>query len=294
MATQTKIKDMPFLEDLQPFLGLPVEPGVTVGDSTFVSAQDVFSTTFIAPTADNQLPTNIDANLFQSAIGDAGQGLGSGVVMTRGQTNWKYTSGRTAANEAFLGTYIGFKVFKVRITATNGQTCATVGCNPSGAGNVLFPDISALAQITNSLSWEYNVGNTIPRVVGPIGNFPQGCGAWAAASNTVTGTCSSGTIPLFTQDVTGSTAVQNGAPDKHMRQLAIPFLFPPNINVSVKIRSGSALDLATLATTVNSGTGKLTSGGTVSLQYTATTSAPYVEYLAIQATMRGYLLTTNV
>lgn len=305
-----KVRDMEsFLSDLQPFMDLTKIEGVSIGDWGFVSPQDFYSTTFFTPSAINALGANLNGGLFQAAIGDAGQGLGAGNVMTIAQTNWKSTGGRLGANEAFVGMDLGFKVFKLRCAASNGVTAANLnsggGPTLALASSVLIPNTAALTQIVNNLSWFYNIGNTIPRTVGPIAAWPQGAGAWMAPPQITAGSIAGvatgvtvGNTFAFTATLTGTVqpgqAAQNGAPWALRRAFDAPFVFPPNINVLVGVQSGNAMLLPSQAAVDNT---SLPDGGNTTLQFTSSTSnpnAPYVEFLAVQAAMRGYLLTSNV
>ena len=298
MAT-VQVKAMDYLDDLIPFMGMTIEPGVTVGDFAFTSAQDIYSTTFITPTADNTLPANINADLFQAAIGDTGQGLASGVTMTRAQTSWLDSGGRLGANECFVGISASFKVFKIRVGgATTGQTSSSLGCSLTNSSTVLLPNSAAATQILNNLSWQYNIGDTIPRIVGPLAQWPQGCGAWQAPADISSGTVTGGTgttpsiVSTFTGTVQAGQGVQNGAPFEARRKFDVPFILFPNVKTSIKILSGNALALPTLAATNNA---NLPYGGNLTLQAAAvTTDRPYVEFLAVQMCIGGYKLTRNV
>lgn len=301
MAQYQQVGKMGFIEDLAPFMAMTVEPGVSVGDFAFVSAQDVYSTTYFTPSANNTIAANQSGDLFQSAIGDGGQGLAAGNVMGLSQTNWEDSGGRLGANEVFVGTGAGFQVYKHRVVATNGQTSAGVGVQLSTPASacVLFPNNSALTQIVNGLSWQYNTGDTIARTVGPIAQWPQGRGIWGASPDLTAGTVASvyaaGPPIAVTSTLTGTVQPglgnQNGSPWSEKRKFDVPFIFYPNVKTSIKVLSGNGLVLSSQAAVANT---NLFRDGNVTLLQTATANQLYVEFLAIKMVIHGYKLTRNV
>ena len=279
-----RIADMSFLADLQPFLdytivktqdaqGQTVE--ITIGDLTFVSAQSVSSTVYILPSADNVLPANIDVTLFNAALNDNGQGLAAGSVMTRGQTNWLDSNGKLGANEVFIGVRCGFEVFKIRQAATNGATGAAgaaAGATPEGAAILLIPNVSALQQIAQNLSWTQNVGDTIERNNGMIADYPQGFGVFAAPAAPASAT----PVP--------ASAAQNGAPWEVMRDCELPLVFYPTIRTAIKLVSGNSITLQSDPTAPDKTLQKLP----------VQTTALFSEVLAVRMTIDGYKATSPV
>ncbi len=217
------IKDNAAFADLKPYLAMTVSPnGVTVGDLNFVVAQTQWSTTLITPSAANTLPADINADLFQTAQGDVGQGFTTG--LTRSQTSWEDSQGRLPANQVFVATSCGFQIFKT-------DTASTVAT----ATEQLIPSQHAVNAIGSYLSWEVTVGDGITRNYGDIGSFGGYGGAWSSA-------------PVETGAVvTGSALAMLGDPCCKGRNLPIPLVFPPNISVRIKLKSGTALNVGGIA-----------------------------------------------
>jgi hypothetical protein len=259
------IKNEQFLKELQPYSKMTVVPGVTVGDLNFASAQSAYSTTYIAPQANDQFAANREADLFQAAIGDNGQGLASGQVMSRAQTNWLDTAGRLPANEVFLGIRCLVSVYKHTnapfATLANGASFANV--TTTFSKQMPITNVAAVFAIINGFSWEYQVGDGIIRNVGALAGYPQGGGVWSSP------------VAAFTT----AEAAQNGYPCPTVaKELPIPFMFLPNINTRVKVKSGSQIN-------VPAGTFNLGAGG----------AEPVVaDFLAIRMTFQGYKLTMPV
>lgn len=258
------IKNQSFLAELQPYAKMTVVPGVTVGDLNFASAQSVFSTGYIPPSAQDQIGANSSVDLYQAAIGDNGQGLAPGQVMTRAQTSWINTQGRLPANEVFIGIRCGFTAYKHR----NSDKALTAGASFAPTAGVyssqlLFPDVAALWQILHSFSWEYQIGDGIVRNSGALSGFPQGGGVYEAPA--------AGTVG-------DAIAVQSGWPcPVTMAELPIPFMFLPNITSRITVKCGNLLKLEPSLTGIT-----LDNGGTNS------------EYLAIRIALQGYKLTMPV
>lgn len=255
------IKNEQFLKELQPYAKMTVVPGVTVGDLGFTSAQSVFSTGYIAPTSNDNFAANSEVQLFQSAIGDNGQGLASGQVFTRGQTNWVDTAGRLPANEVFLGIRCLVSVYK-HTNSANGFG-AQLG---SGTNDVPITDVAAVYEIVKAFSWEYQTGDGIIRNVGPLASFPQAGGVWEAPLQLTT----------IAAQANPAVGAQNGWPSPVCAQdLPIPFMFLPNISTRVTVKCGSPL-------AVTSGT------------FTAPGLAATGDFLAVRMTFQGYKLTMPV
>jgi hypothetical protein len=225
------IKNVEYLKDLQPFARMTVVPGVTVGDLNFSSAQSYFSTGYIGPqTSSDQLDANSEVDLFQAAIGDNGQGLASGVTMTRGQTNVLDSQGRLPANEVFIGIKCLVSVYK-HVNAAVGATGATL----TGSTQTTFGTTAALESVLKSFSWEFQIGDGIIRNAGALIGYPQGGGVWEP---TTAAAVAAG----------AGTDVQSGLPLAcDSRKLPIPFLFLPNIVTRVKVKNGGAIAGLSLA-----------------------------------------------
>lgn len=250
------IKNVEYLKDLQPYARMTVVPGVTVGDLNFSSAQSYFSTGYIAPQVNNNaFPANSSVSLFSAAIGDNGQGLASGVTMTRGQTNVLDSQGRLPANEVFIGIKCLVSVYK-HSNASAGAGGATL----TNSTQTLIQSVEVLQQALTSFSWEFQIGDGIIRNAGALIGFPQGGGVWEPARDSAAG----GT----------TSAVQSGIPLAcDSRKLPIPFLFLPNIVTRVTVQNGGPSTLAGFAV----GTGERAG-----------------DFLAVRMTFQGYKLTMPV
>ena len=255
------IKNEQFLKELQPFMRMTVIPGVTVGDLGFSSAQSIFSTGYIATTGTDNFGGNRDLDLFQAAIGDNGQGLAAGQVMTRGQTNWLDTGGKLPANEVFVGIRCAFSVYRhdnSDVALTAGASFAATGAVQSS--QVLIPSVDSLYMLLKEFSWEYQTGDGIIRNSGALAGYPQAGGVWEPPTQFTT----------IGAQANPAIGAQNGYPCATVgRDLPIPFIFLPNINTRVKIKSGTALT---------------TQAGTF-LEH---------QFLAIRQTIQGYKLTMPV
>ncbi len=234
------IKNEQFLKDLQPYARMTVLPGITVGDLNFSSAQSIFSTGYLQPAAgiggvNVGFTANTEVDLFQSAIGDGGQGLAPGQVMTRSQTNWLDSQGRLPANEVFIGIRCMVSVFlhqNADPTANNGASFA--GAAGAYSQQMPLPSVTALWDILKSFSWEYQTGDGIIRNVGPLAGFPQAGGVWEAPATTVP------LVPAYAFAI----AAQNGWPCTAVaKDLPIPFMFLPNITTRIKAKCGSPMIL---------------------------------------------------
>lgn len=259
------IKNEQFLKELQPYSKMTVVPGVTVGDLNFASAQSAYSTGYIAPVASDQFAANREVDLFQAAIGDNGQGLAAGQVMSRAQTNWLDTAGRLPANEVFLGIRCLISVYKHSnapfTVLANGASFANQGTAFSTQAPIT--SVAGVAAIINGFSWEYQVGDGIIRNVGSLAGYPQGGGVYEPPT------------PAFAVAI----GVQNGYPCPSVaKELPIPFMFLPNINTRVKIKSGSQIN-------VPAGTFNLGAGGAEPVR---------ADFLAVRMTFQGYKLTMPV
>jgi hypothetical protein len=260
------IKNQSFLAELQPYAKMTVVPGVTVGDLNFASAQSSFSTGYIAPSAPNTFDSNRSVDLFQSAIGDSGQGLAPGQVMTRSQTNWINSAGRLPANEVFIGIRCGYSLYKHR----NSDKAITSGASFAATAGVfssqlLFPSVAALWQLVHAFSWEYQIGDGIIRNSGALSGYPAAGGVYEPPAPALAG---------------NALAVQNGYPCPSVGvELPIPFMFLPNITSRITVRSGSKIlleDVLGAGVTIDDG------------------SDDFSEFLAVRCTLQGYKLTMPV
>lgn len=249
------IKDSAAFADLKPYLQMTVSPnGVTVGDLNFVVAQTQWSTTLITPSAADTLPADVNADLFQTAQGDIGQGFTT--ALNRTQTSWQDSQGRLPANQVFIATSCGFQIFKTNTASTTATT-----------SSLLIPSQHALAAIGSYLSWEVTVGDGITRNYGDVGAFGGYGGLYVAAPVDTSTNAATATVA-------GSLGAQLGDPCCHGRRLPIPLVFPPNISVKIKLKSGTSLDVGADAL--------------------ANEIIPSDEFVAVRQYLHGYLCTMPV
>lgn len=216
------IKDDAAFEELKPYLRMTVAPnGVTIGDLNFVVAQTQWSTTLAAATTvANNIPADLNLDLFQGAIGDVAQGFAT--ALTRSQTSWQDSGGRLPANQVFIATSCGFQIFKRKGVAAVADATSTV----NAAYEVLLPKLSATHAIARNLSWQVTIGDGITRNYGSLLDF-SGYGGQYTVVNPAT-------VP------TGAVNSMIGDPQSNGRKLRIPLVFPPNINVRIRVRGGNA------------------------------------------------------
>lgn len=250
------IKDDSAFEELKPYLRMTVAPnGVTIGDLNFVVAQTQWSTALQSILVDNQVPADVNLDLFQAARGDVGQGFTT--ALTRSQTSWQDTAGRLPANQVFIATSCGFQIFR-RSTASTTAT----------ATEVLLPKLSATNAIGRNLSWQVTIGDGITRSYGSLIDF-AGYGAQYGVPNTPDVTAAAPVVGF-------SVGAMLGEPDCKGRKLRIPLVFPPNISVRIKVRGGNAFAVDDVSV---AGQNTLT----------ATTT-----FLAVRQFLHGYLCTMPV
>lgn len=229
------IKDDAAFQELKPYLKMTVAPnGVTIGDLNFVVAQTQWSTTLITPAGLNQLPADISADLFQAARGDVGQGFNT--ALTRSQTSWQDTQGRLPANQVFIATGCAFQIFKRKGANATADAFSTTNV----AFETALPKISAVHAIGRNLSWEVTIGDGITRNYGNLIDFGGYSGQYSVVDPATT--------------VTGALGAFLGEADSKGRKLRIPLVFPPNISVRIKVRSGNAFSVDPAVTVVDDNT----------------------------------------
>lgn len=249
------IKDEAAFAELRPYLKMTVAPnGVTIGDLNFVVAQTQWSTALQAITVANTVPADVNLDLFQSAQGDVGQGFST--ALTRGQTSWLDSQGRLPANQVFIATSCGFQFFVREATTDPGDPASTT----QAILEHNIPSEDALYTIGRNLSWDATIGDGITRNYGNLlwfGGYGANYGVTAPAND-----------PEFT---VGAIAGDSASRGRHLR---IPLVFPPNINVRIKVRGGNSFAVPNTAS--------------------AQDTLPVGSKLAIRQFLHGYLCTMPV
>ena len=93
-------------EELRPYAGMTVIPGVTVGQLNYVNQQDLFSTGCITTSTAGVVAANTRLPLFNAALFEpaASQGFTAGNMST-GQTNSKFSKGQAPTTGGTFGLY---------------------------------------------------------------------------------------------------------------------------------------------------------------------------------------------
>lgn len=201
-------------EELAPFASMVVDQGrgVVVSDLAFASAEDRYSTAFITLGAAATLPSNSTVKLFQSNIGQTGQG--SPFALTVAETN--NTNGdRQPSNQVYIATHFGFQLYAVQSGQTAIAPLATYG------------DAYKIAAGT---TWNLTIGDGIKRTLGTVLEYPSGSGIDTQAA-------------LGQASTTSSQYPNNGWVGCSSRKLPIPVIFPPNIQVDIELKTGNAQPL---------------------------------------------------
>lgn len=210
------------ISDLAPYARMTVADGVTIGNLVFSSAQTIYSTGLIAAGGAGVLSANSQVTLFSGAVGAAGsQGYAAGATLTESETNFFDSDGRLGSNECFVGIRCGFTVYKRSGNAlAASETVEHIG------------SVSALHGLLDSLSWEWNPGDTINRIIGPIGDYPAGGGVYG--HNIIAN------VPVGPGAPLGAQGATNGYPSyATFRKLPLPIVWKPNIRTQVKVSCGS-------------------------------------------------------
>lgn len=260
-------------DELRPFVKMTVAPnGVTVGDLAFVSAQTHWSTAIAPIATDNTVPSDLALDMFQSAIGDTGQGFSTS--LTRGETSWLDSAGRLPANQVFVAIECGWQAYLRSSASTTDKLAVSIN----------IPSIPALQAIGQNLSWDVTVGDGITRTVGSIGAY----GGLGGVTGNIPwlGQAAAGAGSFYSA-IPGARGAQLGDPNSSGVRLRVPLVFPPNINVRIKVRNGNGF------TTPNCGspTADL-DDQTPSLP--GVTESGVTTYLAFRQYLRGYLCTMPV
>lgn len=260
-------------DELRPYAGMTVIPGVTVGQLNYVNQQDLFSTGCITTSTAGVVAANTRLPLFNAALFEpaASQGFTAG-NMSSGQTNSKFSKGQAPANQVFIATHCAFGLFKrssADLTVATAFEDLTV---MSADGTTSFlNDTYALAQ---NLSWDLTIGRGITRTIGTLAEY---CSPSVYAKSAQFATV----ISDVETPGTGADFPVNkgllGSPSCGMKKLEVPIIFPPLVNVNIEVRSGSPFQTIPL--------------------FSALGPAPAVaiaQNILVRQTLRGYLMTMPV
>ena len=228
-------------EELKPFANMIIDQGrgVTVSDLAFASAEDRYSTGYIpfGTIANTVLPANSTVKLFQTNIGQAGQG--TALQLTRSETN--NTNGdRQPSNQVYIATHLGFQVYAI---------------NQTNLTPIPFTKPQQVLAIGLATVWNLTVGDGIKRTLGTVLEYPAGSGVdWFGSSGS---------------SVSYIGNANNGWVGCAKRKLPIPIVFPPNVQVDIELATGTATQVVnqTNANSIVSGAAPFTGG---SVAYRAT------------------------
>lgn len=220
MASQT------IFEQLSPYAGMTVVPGITVGRLNYANQQTTFSDAVFTTSGLGAVGSNTELNFFRAAITEQSQGWTAG--LTLGQTNSKFSKGQPPANQCLVATTFGVGVYYV----------GTSALNPNNAQDITLPNSLDLFALLSNFSWDLQIGNGISRTIGSLMEYPDAGGVWNSQASTT-----NAATPVT------QTGAQNGIPACYNVKLPIPIIFPPLINVNISAKCGNAFTLSTGATT---------------------------------------------
>ena len=261
-------------EELAPFIHMAVSSnGVTVGDLAFVSAQTHWSTAISLPNAsstNNLVDANLSFDMFSAAIGDTGAGFST--ALTRTETSWLDSQGRLAANQVFIATECAFQTF-IRSDATTTGTATKIKT---------IKNVAAVQAIGQAFSWNVTIGDGITLTIGSIGSYGGLGGLYAGVplAGVSSGNVASSASFSNASALNGAQGVMLGDACCYGVKLRVPLVFPPNVNVRIKVQNGNAFTVPTY-TDGTTGAGALN-------------TLPATEYLAVRQYLRGYLCTMPV
>lgn len=210
-------------EQLAPYAGMTVVPGVTVGRLNYANSMDLFSDSLLT-TSNKNVSANTELPFFTTAQTETGQGFTT--ALTLGQTNSKFSKGQPPANQVFVATHMGFGAYY--------QTDA----NPANKQTFLLPTAEDLFSLIQNFSWDLQIGRGITRTIGSLLEYPDVGGAWST-------TRTSDATPVFSEN----PGAQNGLPGYCKVKLPIPIIFPPLVNVGLTAKCGNAFSLLDAAAT---------------------------------------------
>ena len=211
MAQQT------IFEQLAPYAGMTVVPGVTVGRLNYANQMDLWSDSLFTTGLKN-VPANTELPFFTAAQTETGQGFTTGLTIT--QTNSKFSKGQPPANQVFVATHMGFGAYY--------QTDA----NPANQQTFTLPSSQDLFALIQNFSWDLQIGRGITRTIGSLLEYPDVGGAWSTSRQND----ASATLTEF-------PGAQNGVPACHKVKLPIPIIFPPLVNVGLTAKCGNSFTL---------------------------------------------------
>lgn len=257
-------------EELRPYAGMTVVPGVTVGQLNYVNQQDLFSTGCITTSAAGVVAANTRLPLFNAALFEpaASQGFAAG-NMSSGQTNSKFSKGQAPANQVFVATHCAFGLFK-RSSAdlTDAAAIEDLTVMSADAAASFLNDTYALAQ---NLSWDLTIGRGITRTIGTLAEYCSPSVYAKSAQAATVRTFDGSEVP-----VAGNYDVNKGllgSPTCGMKKLEVPIIFPPLVNVNIEVRSGSPFQTIPLLNGQD---------------------AAIAQNILVRQTLRGYLMTMPV
>jgi hypothetical protein len=217
-------------EQLAPYAGMTVVPGVTVGRLNYANQQDSFSDAAFSTTL-QVVNANTELQFFTSAIAETGQGWSTGLSLT--QTNSKFSKGQPPANQCLVSTHLGVALY------------VTNDLSPAGSQDITLLSVRDTFSILQNFSWDLQIGRGITRTIGSLLEYPAVGGAWSTTSTTG-----------------GNGSAQNGVPACHTVKLPIPIIFPPLVNVGLTAKCGNAFSLQDVSAQANTNiVVRLTLGG---------------------------------
>lgn len=208
-------------EQLSPYAGLTVVPGVTIGRLNYANQTSQFSDS-VFTLSTKVVPANTELQFFTAAQTETGQGWSGGLTLS--QTNSKFSKGQPPANQCQVIRTLSFGVYY------SGATSA--GLNPAAAQTYTLPSSRDLFALVQNFSWDLTIGRGITRTIGSLLEYPDAGGAWSVSRQND----AAPTLYEF-------AGAQNGVPGVVTVTLPIPIIFPPLVNVNLTAKCGSAFSL---------------------------------------------------
>lgn len=270
-----------YFEFIQPYLQLVAESmgvdqnGKALNVVQFANEEDRFSSALLTQSAGLVAVQN--QPLFKSNIGDAG---GQGFTTTYPSSLTNNTTGiAMQKNEIYVATHMGFQFFAQ--TGTDGTV---------GTGKILsnFSRSSDLMALASSCQVSFQSAGLVNRVLGRTLDFPQPNGIYAYGAREQAFNPASTTAAVIAAPVFQEFGVQNGSPYKSIRLLNIPLIWPPQINVDMKILVQNAILLSDAAAAI---TASSTVSGQAAGQWNAALTATAGNAIVAVCTLQGFRAT---
>jgi len=189
----------------------------TVKDLTYISQEDIFSTSCVVPGSTGLVAANSTVRMWQTQIGQSGQGFTQPLTKSDTNNTWGV---RFGGNEMLLVPSFAFDFYVVTSAANSAPL----------AQRLTDLDIRNLGL---SFNWSLQIGSGNERVQGMLLQYPFGSGAYIGAA---IGDSASGQSPTV-------FAAQNGGPNVPARRRSTLTVIPPSIDLNITLSTGVGIQL---------------------------------------------------